>query len=270
MDPKNTSPERASSVPSSAPLTRRVVAGFIHLFRPLLKVNLLAYRVDTANALFPIGIPAGEVDAPAPVRMLFVGDSAASSYGVLNHGLGVVSQTARNVARELASGCTWTTITDAELTMARTATEIAHADLDVDVVVVVLGPPDVLLGTTATEWSAGLHTIIDTVRRGRHPDCPVVIAAVPPMYRFRAMPRFVQRLLALQITRLNRASLALAESIPGISYSPFPSLETCTEFIQDSLNWRTVHSLWGKQLGATAALALASHLGSGRGIRDAD
>lgn len=237
---------------------RRLIAAVIHLFRPLLKVNLLAYRADSANALFPTGNPLGEVNAPESVRMLFVGDSAASSYGVLNHGLGVVSQTARYVAREMASGCSWNTITDTELTMARAAEEVTRADLDIDVVVVILGPPDVLLGTTATEWSAKLRDIVDTVRRGPNPNCPVVVAAVPPMYRFRAMPRFVQRLLALQITRLNRGSLTVAETAVGVSYSVFPSLQSCSTFIQDSFNWRTVHSLWGQQLGASTALALAA------------
>ncbi|MEV8254670.1 SGNH/GDSL hydrolase family protein [Rhodoglobus sp. NPDC076762] len=256
MDPKNTPPERANGISPHTPLMRRLIAGVIHLFRPLLKVNLLAYRADSANALFPAGIPAGEVSAPEPLRLLFLGDSAASSYGVLNHGLGVVSQTARYTARQLTAGCSWTTITDTELTMARAAEELRQADLNVDIVVVILGPPDVLLGTTATEWAAKLRTIIHTARQGPNPNCPVVIAAVPPMYRFRAMPRFVQRLLALQITRLNRASLVVAETVPGVHYSVFPSLRTPAEFIQDSFNWKRVHALWGKQLGATTALAL--------------
>lgn len=235
---------------------RRLVAGFIHVFRPLLKVNLLAFRVDAANTLFPSDRPEGEVVAPDPVRLLFIGDAAASSYGLLHHGLGVVSQTSRYVARELASGCSWTSIADVELTMAQAANEIATVDRDLDAVVIVLGPPDVLFGTTATEWTTALHQIIETVRRGPNPDCPVIIAAVPPMYRFRAMPRFVQRLLALQITRLNRASLAAADAVPGVSYVAFPPLDMCSSFIQDSLNWKSIHSLWGKQLGAVASREL--------------
>lgn len=255
----NTSPARADGISPHTPLRRRLVAGLIHVFRPLLKMNLLAFRVDAANTLFPPDKPEGEIVAPNPARLLFIGDAAASSYGLRHHGLGVVSQTSRHVARELASGCSWSSITDVELTMARAANEFENVHHDLDAVIIVLGPPDVLFGTTATEWSAGLHDIIDSVRQGPNPECPVIVAAVPPMYRFRAMPRFIQRLLALQIRRLNRASLAVAESTPGVSYSVFPSLETCTEFIQDSFKWKTVHSRWGTQLGATTALALAAH-----------
>ncbi|WP_229820604.1 SGNH/GDSL hydrolase family protein [Salinibacterium amurskyense] len=258
MVPKNTSPECADDVSSHTPLTRRLVAGLIHAFRPLLKVNLLAFRVDAANTLFPPDKPEGEVVAPDPARLLFIGDAAASSYGLLHHGLGVVSQTSRYVARELASGCSWTSIADVELTMARAAKELANVDHDLDAVVIVLGPPDVLFGTTATEWTTSLHRIIDTVRGGSNPHCPVIVAAVPPMYRFRAMPRFVQRLLALQITRLNRASLAVADTVPGVSYVAFPSLDMCNTFIQDSINWKTIHSLWGKQLGAVTSRTLAA------------
>ncbi|GAA1224338.1 hypothetical protein GCM10009655_24120 [Rhodoglobus aureus] len=219
---------------------------------------MLAYRIDTASALFPTDAPEGEVIAPNPARILFIGDAAASGYGVLNHGLAVVSQTARYVARERDTGCSWTTITNAELTMSRAVAELKNPSTDVDVVVIILGAPDVLLGTTATEWSTRLRQLVARVRQGPNAECPVVVAAIPPMYRFRAMPRFVQRILALQIHRLNRGSIDLAESMTGVSYSPFPHLETDGSFVQDVFNWRSVHSLWGRQLGETTANALGS------------
>ena len=258
--PTTPSPQSATGVPSHTAFVRRLTASVLHLFRPLLKVNLLGYRSEMSNALFPAGKPEGEVVAPDPPRMLFIGDSGASSYGVLNHGLGVVSQAARYVAREHSTGCSWTTITDTERTMARAVQELPSADLDVDVLVILLGAPDVLLGTTAKAWSSGLHELISTVRQGAHPDCPVVVAAIPPMYRFRAMPRFLHRLMALQITRLNRASLTIAETIPGVRYAVYPSLEDCDKFIQANLNWKNAHSQWGKQVGAATALALEPHL----------
>ncbi|WP_307784464.1 SGNH/GDSL hydrolase family protein [Salinibacterium sp. SWN139] len=258
MDPKNTSPKRAIGVPSATPVTRRFIAGFIQLFKPLLRVNLIAYRVETANALFPDDAPEGGADGPDPSRMLFIGDSAASGFGVLNHGLAVVSQTARFVAREHGSGCSWTTMTDTELTMARAARQLADTSVDVDAVVVLLGPPDVLLGTTATKWRESLVALIEAARHGAHPHCPVIVSEVPVMYRFRPMPLVVQRILALQINRLNEATLTVCEAVPDVTYAPFPALETSTAFIEQSLNWKTVHSLWGKELGTATARAIAA------------
>ena len=255
----------ATGIASPGTFNHRVTGGIVRLFRPLLKMNMMAYRIEMSNALFPAGPPEGEVDAPEPSRILFVGDAAVAGYGVLNHGLAVVSQTARYVAREHNTGCSWTAITDTELTMSRASTAVAAVTTDVDVVVVILGPPDVLLGTTAREWSTHLRKLISAVRQGPDPECPVVVAAIPPMYRLNPMPRFVQRILALQIHRLNRSSLQVADSFSGVTYSPFPRLEKRTEFVQDGFNWPRQHSRWGKQLGSTTALALSSRYPTGDG-----
>jgi hypothetical protein len=188
--------------------------------------------------------------------MLFIGDAAVSGLGVLNHGLAVASQTARFVARTRRSGCSWTTLSDPELTMSRAAHATAKVSNDVDVVVVVLGIPDVLLGTTAAAWAAKLHQLIATVRQGPSGECPVIVAAIPPMHRLRAMPRFLQRLVALQIHRLNRSTLQVTSSLAGVTYSPFPSFTASTAFIHDSRNWRTLHSSWGQHLAGATVRAL--------------
>lgn len=237
-------------------LRYRITDVFIRALRPLLKVSLLGYRLEVANALFPDGPADGETAGPNPVRMLYVGDIASSSYNVLNHGLGVASQTSRYVARAHRIGCSWTTISDTELTMTRAANALRSVALDVEALIVIVGVPDVLLGTTRTEWAESLERIVAAVRQSGNADCPVIVSAIPPMHRFRAMPKFVQRLLALQIQRLNRASAAVASADPRVTYSPFPSLATAGMFIEDAFNWRAVHSYWGKQLGAATARAL--------------
>ncbi|EAR24489.1 GDSL-like Lipase/Acylhydrolase domain protein [marine actinobacterium PHSC20C1] len=254
--------KQASNLPPATSRIPRRKAGFkitgeiIRLFRPLLKVSLLGYRVEIANALFPDGPPEGEVAGRHPARILFVGDIAASSYNVLNHGLGVASQTSRYVAREHNIGCSWTTISETEMTMSRAANAVHTMELKADAVIVIVGVPDVLLGTTQYEWTKSLERIVTAVRQSATPECPVIVAAIPPMHRFRAMPKFVQRILALQIQRLNRASAAVASAHPGVTYSSFPSLATAGMFIEDAFNWRAVHSHWGKQLGAATARAL--------------
>ncbi|MGV8876750.1 MAG: SGNH/GDSL hydrolase family protein [Rhodoglobus sp.] len=239
-------------------LGSHVAKALVGLVRPIFKVNLLAFRVEIADALFPEDSPTGEVDAPDPIKMLFIGDSAASGYGVLNHGLAVVSQTARYVAREHSRGCTWVTLTDPELTSIRAATQLSNVsfEIDFDVVVVLLGPPDVLVGTAAAEWKSSLNRLISVARSGKNPHCPVVFAAVPPLHNFRAMPSFVRRILAMQTHRLNRATLVVVASRPAVSYSRFPTIGTTRDLSAEFVGWRTVHSLWGRQLGSDTALAV--------------
>lgn len=217
---------------------------------------MVAYRLDVAQALFPTGPVDGEVAGPTPIRLLFLGDSAASGYGVLNHGLALVSQSARYVAREHGIGCSWTAITDTELTAARAAAELGKATLDVDGVIVIVGPPDILRGTTSKEWSASFLDIVDTVQQGPRPECPVIFAAIPPMHRFQRMPNFAKRILRVQVRRLNQVTLALSNSHTGVSYSPFPRLNAFGGVIPATFTWSTIHSMWGRQLGATIADAV--------------
>ncbi|WP_231606614.1 SGNH/GDSL hydrolase family protein [Salinibacterium sp. NK8237] len=256
VDPKNTPPKRATGVPPEGRLAKRASGRLIRLFRPLLKVSWLAYRAEIAGSLFPSDAPEGAVDGPNAYRMLFIGDTAASGLGVLNHGLAVVSQTARFVAREHSAGCSWTTMTNTELTMARAARQLAETPVEVDAVIVVLGIPDVLQGTSATTWRNELVALTTAARRNIRPDCLIVVGAVPPMHHFRPLPRTVKRILCLQISRLNDASLSVVESIPGMVYSPFPRVAPGSPFIRESRNWKSAHSLWGKTLGASTALAL--------------
>lgn len=243
-------------VPNSLSLTHKLSGGTIRIFRPLLKVNMLAYRVDIADALFPEGSPNGEVSGSPIDRMLFIGDAAIAGYGVRHHGLGLASQAARRAARQRVRGSEWNTIGDPELTMAR-ASALPELDNDTfDAIVVALGPPDVLLGTGGTAWSESIDRLVERVLHTQGSSCSVIISAIPPMNRFRRMPGFVQRILALQLGRLNRATRAAAARHPNVTYSPFPHLETSGVVIQDKFNWRTVHALWGKQLGETISTAL--------------
>jgi hypothetical protein len=255
--------EQASAAARKVPSQKsgsRIAGVLVRLVRPLLKVSLLGYRAEMANALFPDGPAAGEVPGTDPIRMLFIGDCAASGYGVLNHGLAVVSKTARYVANDHNRGCTWSTITDPELTAIRSATALSTATMNVkfDVVVVLLGPPDVLVGTATSEWAGSLSRVIELVRKNPDANCPVVLAAIPPMYRFRPMPEFVRRILMLQTHRLNRTSRSLAHTLPRVTYSHFPPIGSDGTYIMELLSWRTIHSLWGKQLGKDVSHVVGS------------
>lgn len=235
----------------------RLIAGvMIRSLRPILNLSMVAYRRDVADSLFPSGTADGDVSGSTPVRLLFVGDSAVSGYGVLNHGLAVVSQSARYVAREFTIGCTWTAIARPELTAEGVATELSKASLDVDVVVIIVGSADVLLGTRTSEWHTSLERAVEIVRQGPRPDSAIVFAAVPPLNRFRRLPNIIKRLFTLQVLRLNQTTFEFVNSSDRVSYSPFPRLDAFGSFIQDVYSWRSIHSHWGKRLGATIARAL--------------
>jgi len=255
VSPKNT----CTSATAGDHRTRNPFAGLIvRIFRPMFHLNLVAFRLEMGTEFFPPGPATGEVGALEQSRLLFIGDCAASGYGVLNHGLGVVSQTARFVAREHDTGVSWSTISDVSMTMTRASFEVETITTAVDAVVILLGPPDVLKATTRTEWETGLRRTIDTVRELNNAQCPVVVAAIPPMDRFRSMPKILQRLLRLQIARLDATSLAVSEALPGVCFAPFPDLTASTDSIKDPLSWKTVHSQWALRLGEVTARALTS------------
>lgn len=230
----------------------------LRLAKPLLRMHLELYRREVATAPYPLGVPDLVVSGPRPDRLAFVGDIAVAGYGVLHHGMTTSSQTAQRTAAVREQGCTWTQVSTPTLTVAGALRGKSLTPDGADAVVVVLGITDVLVGTSPAEWTCSLERLIDRVRHEAEPNTAVVLAGIPPMAEFRAMPPSAVRILTHLIDGLNDASRALAARSTLVSFVPFPAWDVGELFIQDALSWAQMHRLWAKALTPTVTQLLAS------------
>ena len=190
--------------------------------RPLLRVQLALYEQDVSSAPFAENDLEFVIAGPDPDCLLFIGDVAVTGYGVFDHRVTVVFRTFQFFAKERGRGCRWATIGATDLTVARVARIPELGIADVDVVIIMLGVPHVLLGTSSSRWGTNLGTVINRIHDQSAAGCHIVLAGIPPMGDFRPMPPWVRELLMLQIHRLNGITLAATSHMPDTPFAPFP------------------------------------------------
>lgn len=233
-----------------------IPTSLIRLAKPLLRVHLGLYRREVASAPYPLDEPMFEVAGSRPDRLAFIGSIAVSGFGVLHHGMKASSQVGQRVAAGRNRGCTWTEVTSPTLTARTALREKTLAARDTDTAVLFLGITDVLLGTSTDDWQRDLLLVVDRIRDEAGCSTAVVLAGIPPMTKFRAIPPVAARLIDRQIDALNGASHRLALETDGLSYVPFPAWDVGELFIQDALSWSQMHRLWAKAIAPVVVAAL--------------
>lgn len=220
------------------------------LSRPLLLLHFVLYKLDVCRAPFPTDIPESSIAGGDPDRLLFIGDVAIAGYGVLHHGMTAASRTARLVARQGERGCRWETIAAADLTAARVARMATLGTVGVDVAVIMLGVPDVLLGTRPSRWAGNLWTIAERLRAEGGVDCHIIFVEIPPMADFRPIPTVARTLLTLQTRRLNQAMRVIASETPNAAYVPCPTWRADERYVAEQISWKTMHEMLARLLAA--------------------
>lgn len=226
------------------------------LARPLVLLHFVHYMWDVRGAPFPVDAPERHVAGPMPDRLLFIGDVAMAGYGVLHHGMAAPARTARLVSRRRSRGCRWETIATADLTAADVARRDTLAAAGVDAVVIMLGIPDVLLGTRVSKWARNLRKITARIAEEAGTQCPIVFAAIPPMTDFRPIPDPAGRLLTLQTLRLNLTLRRVAAELPRGVFVLFPKWRDGEQYVADALSWKAVH----RRVARTLAPAIVQQL----------
>lgn len=239
-----------------------IPTSLIRLAKPLLRVHLGLYRREVAKALYPLDEPVFEVAGSDPDRLAFIGSIAVSGFGVLHHGMKASSQVGQRVAAARSRGCTWTEVTSPTLTARTTLRETTLVTRGTSAAVLFLGITDVLLGTDADDWQRDLLRVIGRIRAESETTTTVVIAGIPPMTEFRAIPETAARLIDRQIAALNGASHRLALESEGVAYVPFPTWDVGELFIQDALSWSQMHRLWAKAIAPVVTAALDAPVAS--------
>ena len=224
--------------------------------QPLLRMPLALYKQEVNSGPFPADEPELVIAGPDPDHLLFIGDVAVAGYGVMEHGMTVASHTARLISHDRRRGCRWETVGATDLTIAKVARMADLGAADVDVVIIMLGVPDVLLATSSTRWITNLQTVMDRIQHQAAADCRIILAAIPPMGDFRDMPLWVRKLLTLQIQRLNRVTGVAALHRPNTVFVPFPDLRVGKMFVGDLFSWKALHGIWARVIAAATMTSL--------------
>ncbi|MET0556716.1 MAG: SGNH/GDSL hydrolase family protein [Vicinamibacteria bacterium] len=169
------------------------------------------------------GEPRGTVEAGGvALRLLVLGESTVAGCGIATQDEALGAQTARALAALCRRTVHWHAVGRIGVTARQTARDLEAPVAGVpraDVLVVALGVNDVMRQTPAAAFARDLAAVIAMARR-HHGPLPVVLAGVPPVGSFPALPQPLRALLGLRAWWLDRAAVRLAAAGPRVAHAP--------------------------------------------------
>lgn len=246
-----------------ADLALRLAANLsVAVLAPVLVPQGRRVRRTTPRVPEAAGPRAGEVPGiGAPVRLLVLGESTAAGVGAADHQEGLAGQMAGALAARTGRPVRWRVLGRNGATAASTRDELLARAKDVaaDVAVIALGVNDTLRLHSPARWSRDLTRLIEAVRERCGP-IPILLAAVPPMGRFPALPQPLRAVLGLRAAVLDRAAARLAGEMAEVRHVSFALAAGSVDdlFCRDQFHPSPLgYARWGAELGRVAAAALA-------------
>lgn len=153
-----------------------------------------------------------------PIRLLILGDSTVAGVGAPSHEAGLAGGIADELGRLTNRAIRW-----------RARGRSGYATRDVrdallpsigepaDVVVIAVGVNDTTRLHSPLRFSRDLLRLVTAVR-ARSGNVPVVLAGVPPMGRFPALPQPLRSVLGVWAYVLDRAAQRVARRLPAVAY----------------------------------------------------
>jgi lysophospholipase L1-like esterase len=228
---------------------------------PLLVAQGRRVRATTPRLPEAAGPHTGEIPGAEPaIQLLVLGESTAAGVGAADHQQGLAGQVASALARESGRGVRWRVLGRNGATAGSTPGELlAPADgVAADVAIIALGVNDTLRLHAPARWTRDLRALIGAVRE-RCGALPIVLASVPPMRVFPALPQPLRAVLGLRAAVLDRAAARLAMEMDAVRHVPMPLPPGraddffCADRFHPSPHG---YALWGAELGRAAGAAL--------------
>lgn len=191
------------------------------LLLPLLLLQERRTRLRTPRLPEAQGATTGTTGAGRALRLAVVGESPVAGVGVATYEEALAAQLARCLARRLERAVAWTALgengADAAGVLARLAPRVPPCD----VALIVMGVNDTTRFTGLRRWRARMADLITAVQAR----CigPVVVAGVPPMGRFSALPQPLRAWVGLRAALLD-GEVARVAAERAVLYAPVPAL----------------------------------------------
>jgi len=201
------------------------------------------------------GPVAGHMDGgEPPLRMALLGESTVAGVGAPTHRESLAGCMASSLARLTGRAVEWRAIGQSGAT-ARTTLETLLERLPeggADAVALVLGVNDTVTLRPAPLFARDLAELVRAVRR-RTGDVAIVVAGVPPLGVFPALPQPLRGFLGLQARTLDITAARLIRWMPATVYVPTRGVAPA-DFATDGYHpGPSGYAVWGEALARALA-----------------
>ncbi|MDQ0377833.1 SGNH/GDSL hydrolase family protein [Amycolatopsis thermophila] len=221
---------------------------------PWLVAQGLRVRRTTPRLPGASGPLTGLVPGPDPLRLLVLGESTVDGVGADTHEEALTGWLASALADRWGRGISWRVAgrTGANARTVRAELLAGACREPADLVVVALGVNDTIELRSAARYRRDLLALVVDARRVLGP-VPVLLAGVPPLGAFPALPQPLRLVLGLRGAALDAAAATLA-TLPGVTYWPVPrEVVDPALFAADGFHpGPSGYRLWAEQLAEIA------------------
>jgi lysophospholipase L1-like esterase len=161
----------------------------------------------------------------APLHLLVVGDSSAAGVGVARQSEALASRLAVEVASRHGRAVAWQLAARTGATASTTTRELLPAVRgSFDLVVIVLGVNDTLRLRNRARWHKQIARVVDAVQPKLAPEATVLLAGVPDLGAFPALPDPLRAVLGWHARALDGELGRLAARRPHVVHAPAADL----------------------------------------------
>jgi len=200
------------------------------------------------------GTVAGEGE---PLKLISVGESTVAGIGASTHEAALTGQLALALNRRSKRSVNWLVVARSGVNARSSLTELVPklAGRRADVVLIALGVNDSIEFHTARRWASDIERLIDAIR-GEVGDALVLLAGVPPLDYFPALPQPLSFVLGARSASLGEASVDIAQKMKRVVHVPFQIEKGGSRqlFCSDGFHPSELgYSLWAEQLAEAFA-----------------
>lgn len=191
----------------------------------------------------------------APLSLVVVGESTAAGVGVRDQREGLARLLATELARRCDRPVAWTVCARTGATASYTARELVPAaPHGQDLAVVVLGVNDTLRFHSRRAWRTRVARVVDALGTHLAPGGRIVLAGVPDLGSFPALPQPLRAVLGWHARALDRQLRRLAAQRPGVLHVPGPPLAGEGLFAADAFHPSALtYARWAAHLADAVA-----------------
>jgi len=203
------------------------------------------------------GTIAGEGE---PIKVIAVGESTVAGIGAATHETALTGQLAQALNRRSNRTVNWLVVARSGINARKSVAELVPglAGRHADVVLIALGVNDSIEFHSARRWASDIERLIEAVR-SEVGDALVLLAGVPPLHYFPALPQPLSFVLGARSASLGAASVRIANKMKRVVYVPFQIAKGDSRqlFCSDGFHPSELgYSLWAEQLAAAKLLEL--------------
>lgn len=189
------------------------------------------------------------------LRVLGIGESPVAGVGVANYKEAITAQLALALANKLDVTVEWHALgqNGARLAWARTALPDLRSMAAWDVILVAFGVNDTTSFCSVNSYRAELHCLLDELQTMMEPTSIVILAGVPPMQVFPALPSPLRQVLGMKARVLDQINSEMAASRQQVLHLPFAAnLQDVRQMAEDGYHPSALGaSIWAEELAKT-------------------